>query len=888
MNLYYLDISCKFTSFKVTYEDADFNFLFTRHIRWNRIVIECSFKPCGVFTAMHKNERHLLGPGLFAGVGLTSLAALILQVCLTRLFSVALWHHFAFMVVSIAFLGFGASGTFLMMVPKMRTLPLRPTLACLALSFSLATLAAYVSSNVIPFDPARIMWDRYQGVYLLAYYVVLAIPFFFAGMILALVYTEEAKAVDRLYAWDLGGAGLGCMVVFLTYTLAGEAGTVFSVCLLSGLASFAFRPGGWKLNLVRGPWMVIACALLMTRPGFLDLNISPYKALKVVLRYPEAHTLETRWDPATRLDVIESKAIRFAPGLSLEFQGRIPQQLGLCVDAGHLNAVTRFTGDMDDIAFTASLPSSFPYVISRASHVLIVEPLGGLDVLVARHNGAGKVVTTHANPLVLGVMENSLNEFSGNLYEDRTATVKDQARSFLLRTRDRFDVIQLPLTDTLGATASGLYGLSEDYTLTVEAFKTYIRALTPDGVLSVTKYLLPPPRHELRLVALGCGALEALGVEHPSQHIAAARRWGPFTLLVNRRPFEPQEIDRMKGFCSQRRFDLVYYPGMPDEEANQYNRFPAPLYHQMTQKILDPAARQAFYDAYLFDVRPVTDDRPFFYHNFRIDKIVPLYRAVGDKWQLFLEGGYLVHLVFFQAVAICILLIALPLKKAGRPASSWFLAYFALIGMAFMLTEICLIQRFILFLARPVYAFSAVLFSILVTSALGSYCSRKVRFPKDNGEIPGKKSLSTVPLLAATPILLFLYALLLQSALTAAIVWPLWTRLGVAFLAILPLGFMMGMFFPMGVRVLSRRFAHDIPWAWAVNASVSVVGSVLAVLIALSAGFTAVLCVAAAAYGLAVVVLWRMMRGGKQNSGVMEYWSDGVLEKDRKSINTCS
>jgi hypothetical protein len=773
------------------------------------------------------------------------------------------------MVVSIAFLGFGASGTFLMMVPRMRTLPLRPTLACLALSFSLATLAAYLSSNVIPFDPARIMWDHYQGVYLLAYYLMLAVPFFFAGMILALVYTGRAEAVGRLYAWDLGGAGLGCTVVFLTYTVAGEAGTVFCVCLLSGLASFAFRSGGWKLNLVRGPWMLIACALFIIRPGFLDLDISPYKALKVALRYPEARTLETRWDPATRLDVIDSKAIRFAPGLSLEFQGRIPQQLGLCIDAGHLNAVTHFTGDMYDMAFTASLPSSLPYVISNTGRVLIVEPLGGLDILVARYNGAGEVLTTHTNPLVLRAMEESLREFGGNLYEDHARAFEEQARSFLLRTGDRFDVIQLPLTDTLGATSSGLYGLSEDYTLTVEAFETYIRALTPDGLLAVTKYLLPPPRHELRLVTLGCAALEGLGVQSPAQHIAAIRSWGTFTLLVKRSPFGSRETDRIKEFCSQRRFDLIYYPGISYEEANQYNRFPDPLYYEMTQKILNPATRDAFHDAYLFDVRPVTDDMPFFYHNFRIDKIVPLYRAVGEKWQLFLEGGYLVHLVFVQAVVICILLIALPLRKAGPPASSWFLTYFALIGVAFMLTEVCLIQRYILFLARPVYAFSAVLFSILVTSALGSYCSRKVPFSKDNGGIAGKKSLSRIPVLIVTPVLLLLYALLLQSVLTVAIVWPLWVRCGVTFLTILPLGLMMGMFFPVGIRVLNRHFAHAIPWAWAVNASVSVVGSVLAVLIALSAGFTAVLCVAAAAYGLAGMVLWRMMCGGN-NTGVME------------------
>jgi hypothetical protein len=309
---------------------------------------------------------------------------------------------------------------------------------------------------------------------------------------------------------------------------------------------------------------------------------------------------------------------------------------------------------------------------------------------------------------------------------------------------------------------------------------------------------------------------------------------------------------------------------MAHVEANQYNRFPDPIYHEMTRRILNPATREAFYETYPFDVRPVTDDKPFFYHNFRIDKIVPLYHAVGDKWQLFLEGGYLVHLVFVQAVVICILLIALPLKKGDGPLRSGFLGYFGLVGLAFMLTEICLIQRFILFLVRPAYAFSTVLFSLLLASSLGSRYSRKAPFPGNEGKVSAKESRGRVLVLIATPVLLLLYALYLQDALMVAIVWPVWIRFGVTFLIILPLGFMMGMFFPAGIRVLKHRFGHAIPWAWAVNASVSVVGSVLAVLIALSAGFTTVLCAAAGAYGLASFVLYRVMGGGKQEAGVME------------------
>ncbi len=817
---------------------------------------------------MHEKEKDFPGPGLFAGVGLTSLATLMLQISLTRLFSVALWHHFAFMVVSIAFLGFGASGTLLMMAPRIKTLSLRPTLACLALGFSMATLAAYWCSNMIPFDPARIIWDRYQWIYLLGYYVVLSIPFFFAGLVLALVYTRKAKAVNRLYACDLAGAGLGCVAIFLIYSFAGEAVTVFLVCLLAGLASLAFSTNGWKLNFVRGSWILVLCVLVVTKPGFLALNISPYKGLMVALRYPDARILETQWHPTARLDVIKSKAVRFAPGLSLEFQGSLPEQLGLCLDAGHLNAVTQFTGNMDRLAFTEFLPASLPYVIGRPNHVLIMDPLGGLDILTARYHGTKNIVTTHANPLVLRVMRNSLKDFSGNLYKDEATAVEEQTRSYLLRTTIRFDVIQLPLTDSLGAVSSGLYGLSEEYTLTVDAFKTYIGALTPDGFLAVTRYLLPPPRHEIRLAALACAALEAIGVKHPERHIAAIRSWGTFTLLVKRSPFQPRDIHRMKEFCRRLHFDLVYYPGMQRAEANKHNCFPTPIYHDIIQKILSPSTREAFFKAYLFDVRPVTDDRPFFYHNFRTDKVVPLYRAVGNKWQLFLEGGYLVHLILIQAIVISLVLITLPLKKAGRTSASWFLVYFCLIGIAFMLTEICLIQRFILFLARPAYAFSVVLFSVLVASALGSHSIsdfgfvahplktvriwRKPHFVSDFG----KKPVGRVPPFVITPLLLLTYAFMLDRVLALAIAWPLWIRHGIAFLVILPLGFMMGMFFPMGVRTLSLNLESAIPWAWAVNASASVVGSVLAVLIALSCGFTTVLCLAAVAYSLALVVLF--------------------------------
>lgn len=821
---------------------------------------------------MDQKEKHPEDLGLFPGVGLTSLATLMFQVALTRIFSVALWHHFAFMVVSIAFFGYGASGTFLMIIPKTRCTP--PGLSRLAFILSVTILLSYWCSNRIPFDPARITWDRYQWIYLLACYAVLAIPFFFAGLILALVYTHNSDKIGHLYAWDLTGAGLGCTGIFLVYSRVGEAGSVLAVCLIASLASLVFSAGGWKLNLVRFFWMGILCVFLVTSPEFLNIKISPYKTLNVALRYPGSRLLETRWDAAGRIDVIESGAVRFAPGLSLQFHGSLPHQIGMCLDAGKLNAVTQFSGKREEIAFTEFLPASLPYyMLGTPNNVLIMEPMGGLDILIARYHGAKKIVTTHSNPLFVRLMMGPMKAFSGNLYGDNVDVVQEQGRSFLLRAPLASDVIQLPVTDSLGGLSSGLYGLAEDYTLTVEAFKTYIGALTPDGLLSVTQYLLPPPRHEIRLAAVASAALKAMGIKEPERHIAAIRTWGTFTLVIKRNPFTIPDVQRIKAFCGRLRFDLVYYPGMVRAEANVFNRFPGPIYHDMIEKVLNPNKREAFYEEYVFDVRPVTDDRPFFYHSFRMDKVVPLYRAVGNKWQLFIEGGYLVYLILLQALVIGLFLVALPLKKARLSSSWWLMVYFGLIGIAFMLTEVCLIQRFVLFLVRPAYAFSAVLFSVLVATALGSYHSptltqtltveARLRLQDASGQRKGlAPKLSAgrfrrrLTYLVAAPILILAYTLCLDNLLNLAMSWPLIVRHGVAFLVILPLGFVMGMFFPVGVRILGLHSESTIPWAWSLNGCASVVGSVLAVVIALSYGFKAVLCAAALAYALALFILF--------------------------------
>jgi SAM-dependent methyltransferase len=318
----------------------------------------------------------------------------------------------------------------------------------------------------------------------------------------------------------------------------------------------------------------------------MDLRLSPYKSLSVALRFPGARLLETHWNAFSRVDVLESPAARTAPGLSLEYLNPLPEQLGLAVDGDQLNAITRLRGEpagAGELKFLDFLPSSFPYRNLPPQRVLILEPRGGLEVLNALYHGAGEVIAAETNPMIVELMKTPYREFSGGIYDrPEVRAVVEDGRSYLRRSSASFDLIVLPLTESLGASATGFSGLREDYRLTTEAFQEYWRALQPGGFLSLHLYLLPPPRGELRLASTVRRALELEG-KHPADHLMAFRTWGTFSLLVKKDSVGAREIENLKDFCRQMRFDLVYYPGISPGEVNLYNRFPRPIYFEGLQ-----------------------------------------------------------------------------------------------------------------------------------------------------------------------------------------------------------------------------------------------------------------------------------------------------------------
>jgi spermidine synthase len=540
----------------------------------------------------------------------------------------------------------------------------------------------------------------------------------------------------------------------------------------------------------------------------------------------------------------------------------LPLQLGLMVDGGDLSPITCIQTAEDGL-FLHHLTTTFPFVLRPEARVLVIEPRAGLDLLTALQNGASSVVALESNPLVIEAVREQEGRCAASVYDHpRVTLVFEEARSYLRRSSERFDVLLLSLTGTYQPVISGAYGLLESYTYTTEAFQEYLRHLSEDGIFVTTRWMQASPSEELRACALLAQALERAGVGDPSQRVLAFRSWSTATLLAKRAPFSADEIAELKDFCAQHSFDLIYYPGMVADEANRYNILSDTAHHDSFRRVLSGSEREGFLRDYVYEVSPPSDDRPFFFHYFKWVQVPHILRSLGKIWLPFGGSGFLILVVLLVlAAALSVLLILLPLilrrdrdfrslTDFGSLRST--LLYFTCLGFGFLFVEMPLLQQFILFLGQPAYSFALVLFSVLFFSGLGSLLSRR---------------LPLRPLLLALSVVVLVYPLFLPRLFALAIHWPLPLRLAVSVLGLAPLGFLLGLPMPGGIRLLEQRAPQLIPWAWAVNGCASVVSSILAVIGAVTFGFSSVLVAGAMAYLLAWFTLPTLVRANKAVAG---------------------
>ena len=788
------------------------------------------------------------GPPLFS-IALISAAALAYEILLMRLFSIIQWHHFAYMMISLALLGYGASGAFLAL--SRRWLKGRFLTAYLvnAVLFGIGAVVCFQLAQAVPFNALEVLWDTRQPIWLMLIFVLLFVPFFCVANCICLAFSEFSSQLHRVYCFDLLGAGCGAAAIIGLLFVVSPA-TALQVVGALGLvsAAVACQECGVK---PRWPALVLLlAAFTMLSPGAgISLQVSEFKGLSQTLRVLNAEQIDQRSSPLGQLTTVRSPSIPFrhSPGLSLNTPGPIPTQLGMFTDADALSVLTRFDGDFEKLDYLDYLSSSLPYHLLHQPGVLVLGAGGGADVLQALYLGASHVDAVELNSQVVALVNSEFADFTGALYELPQVTVYNhEARGFVAASSRRYKLIQVALLDSFSASSAGLYALSENYLYTQEAFLQYLQRLQPGGILSITRWTKTPPRDGLKIFATAIEALERAGVREPGRQLVMIRSWNTSTLLVKNEPFGNDALDRLKMFCAERWFDLVYYPGMDASEANRYNQLQEPWYFEAATRLLSPG-RTEFMDEYKFNIHPATDDRPYF-SNFLKLQTLPELLALKDRGGLpLLEWGYLVLIAtLVLALLASFLLVLLPLFLRRNTQSQvtgphWRLVfYFAAIGTAFMFIEIAFIQKFILFLHHPLYAVSVVLCAFLIFAGLGSLLSMRWR-----------EYFSLTRVATGIAVLCAFYVMLLPGLFNWLVAIPGIFKIPIAALLIAPLAFLMGMPFPLALSDISNRQASWIPWAWAVNGCASVVSAMLATLLAMHFGFAVVVLVAVLLYLLA-------------------------------------
>lgn len=797
-------------------------------------------------------------PPLLA-VALLSASALAYEVLLMRLFSIVQWHHFAYMVISLALLGYGASGTFLALAQTW----LRARFATAFCSnlglFAVTAVGGYLFAQRLPFNPEAVLWDIRQPLRLMSIYLLLAVPFFFAANAIGLVFMAFRGNIARAYAADLLGAGLGslCVILLLLMTFPLPAlGIIGALGMVSLLAAV------WQLHRVqRVLWggIALAMALLLVVAGQLaELRLSPYKALEQTLLVEGTEITARMSSPLGLLTVVESKKtpLRHAPGLGLMAQREPPEQVAVFTDGSGMTVINDGHAEASAYDYLDQLTWALPYHLFEPQSILVLGAGGGSEVLQAHQYGVPEIHAVELNPQMARLVRQDYGEFSAHLFKQPGVHLHvAEARGFVATGERRFDLIQLPLLDSFATSSAGLYALNESYLYTIEALTMFIEHLKPGGYLAISRWINLPPKDTLKLFATAVTALEQSGVEAPGKRLVLIRGWQTSTLLIKNGTVNTKEVEAVRNFTAARAFDVCWFPGISVAETNRFNLLDAPHFHNAARALLGPQ-RDGFLEQYKFNLKPASDDAPYFFQFFRWRTLPEILELRSRGGMPLLEWGYLVLVATLaQAVIASTVLILLPLmilrrnhvRQAKFPKGN-VLIYFSAIGLAFLFIEMAFIQRFILFLHHPLYATAVVLTGFLAFAGLGSGYARRLAES-------GRHRRGVWAAVSAIGLISLIYLFALGPLFTLLADWPIVARIVVTLLLIMPLAFSMGLPFPLALDRLGRSAPQLIPWAWGINGCASVISAVLATLLAIHFGFRIVILAALLLYLCAAFAL---------------------------------
>ncbi|HYC54256.1 MAG TPA: hypothetical protein VEL28_04885 [Candidatus Binatia bacterium] len=797
------------------------------------------------------------GDGLADSLGIlsVSMSILLMELLLTRVFSVVMYHHFSFLAVSLAMTGLGLGGLVVNLAPGAFR---RDNVTTLAPLLALALPAAMIGATRLAFStPVRMQDTAENWRSVVTILAATLVPFTLGGVVIAHILTYGEERMHRLYFADLLGAALACLLMVPLAGWLGAPGSILFAAAIGALGGGALATGRTLRIVCIGVFVVLAaCALINTRRPFFDVGFAKGGA--------PGPTLVSRWNSFSRVEVRGTPADleRMRPPVSWGFTSRLRtsvRELHLLYDADAMTQIVGFDGDLTKVKYLLYDVTAAPHHVRVNPSVLVIGAGGGRDILAALAAGSRAVTGVEINDITVDIMREQFRDYTHGLYDGYpgVAIVNEDGRSFVRRTGQKYDLIMASLVDTWAASAAGAYALAENSLYTVEAFGDYLARLQPDGMISFSRWYDDPPMEVLRVVALARRALEAEGVRNPAAHIAivrtdarVTRRPSLATILIKRSPFSTTELESLQKWANEMVFDIPLQPG---QQAAGSAGFASLLGSRQDAENFASSAS--------FDLSVTTDDRPFFFD--RVPVVDWLRHRAGLPAPSHARGelplGSRTLLIALVVTAVnALLLCFLPLlgrlgarrKLDPIPQPAVWIAYFACLGLGYIVVEIVLIQRFNLLLGKPGYALSVVLFTMLVSSALGSLAIERA----------GDGAGLLVGTLAGVCALLIVLAVLINPIIGQVGSAAEWVRIATAAVTVAIPAFVMGMPFPTGLRRAARLSPRLVSWAWAVNGGLSVLGSVMAVLTSMTWGFSTALMLGIAAYVSALLLALLLQR----------------------------
>ncbi len=776
------------------------------------------------------------GPGTYAGLFFTTLSTLMYEILLTRIFSVTMWYHFAFVAVSVALFGLTVGALIVYLLP--RWFPqdrINDRLALVTLLFSLSIVLSFLTQIAIPFDPRWSIASVYSVV--LTYFII-SIPFIFSGVSVCLVLTRFPPQVSRLYATDLVGAGLGTITfLWLMNWLADGPSAVLAVSgvAAAGALAFAFSAGRRRLSALAAACGVLLVVLAIGNAAS-GSDGNAFLRIRWTKGIAETTPLYETWNAFSRIRVSgdpDTASPPFGWGMSPNIPPAMKnEQLQLTIDATAGTVISHFDGNLEDIEYLRYDVTNLAHYVRSPADVFIIGSGGGRDVLSALYFGQPSIKAVEVNGDILDLVNGRFGDFSGHLDQQPGVTfVSDEARSYLTRSDEQFDIIQISLIDTWAASSAGAFALSENSLYTVEAWDVFLDHLTPNGILTVSRWFRPVgPMESHRMVALGAEVLRQQGVEKPRDRMILIRNpyniygFAVGTLLISNEAFSIEDIARMLEVVEELDFEIVLAPDPVESD---------PVFRRIAEAPSIEAARLNFPG----DISAPTDDRPFFFQMLRFRDVFDssLYGGVHNYVTQPVLVLFSLSVAVLGLTALCILLpLAFTTSRKALQGMFPLVVFFGGIGLGYLLLEIAQMQRLIIFLGHPTYALSVVLFSLLVFSGIGSLTTDWFLRPRSNSGLHRSLLLPLVGLL--------IVVLATGLATPAAIDWgeasttPIRIATAVAILA--PMGLVMGMPFPLGMKVASLRPNAPTAFFWGINGATSACASVLAVAISMGWGIS--------------------------------------------------